>query len=111
MDAHLDSLTRTNDPYLEKRLTEEIRACLQIQTPRSLAYTLGADDLNRFENTLTREEQDILRQWIRAHTWGFTLKAFHWLAEDTGKDCPDPCRLYFEKRDHYYRQEVSSLNA
>src|SRR5437667_12461894 len=48
MDAHLDSLTRTNDPYLEKRLTEEIRAGLQMQAPRSMAYTLSADDLNRY---------------------------------------------------------------
>ena len=65
----------------------------------------------RFENTLTREEQDILRQWIGAHTWLFTITAFRRLAEEAGKDCPDPCRLYFERRDHYYEQAVSHHNA
>lgn len=65
----------------------------------------------RFENTLTREEQDILRQWIGAHTWLFTITAFRQLAEEAGKDCPDPCRLYFERRDHYYEQAVSHHNA
>jgi hypothetical protein len=33
------------------------------------------------------------------------------LAEDEGKTSPDPCRLYFEKRDVYYGQHVESLNA
>jgi hypothetical protein len=65
----------------------------------------------RFENTLTREEQDILRQWIGAHTWLFTITAFRRLAEETGKDCSDPCRLYFERRDHYYEQALSHHNA
>jgi len=60
-----------------------------------------------FKNTLTREEQEILRQWIKARTWGHTKWAFHQLAEEAGKDCPDPCRLYFEKRDHYYQRAVS----
>ena len=61
----------------------------------------------RFENTLTREEQDTLRQWIGAHTWRFSIWAFDRLVEEVGKDCPDPCRLYFEKRDHFYQLEVS----
>jgi hypothetical protein len=65
----------------------------------------------RFENTLTREEQDILRQWIGARTWFFTINAFHRLAENSGRNCPDPCRLYFERRDHYYGQAVSGHNA
>ena len=65
----------------------------------------------RFENTLTRDEQDILRQWIGAQKWWLTMKAFHQLAEEAGKDCSDPCRLYFERRDHYYEQTVSHHNA
>jgi hypothetical protein len=65
----------------------------------------------RFENTLTREEQDVLREWIGAHKWWLTMKAFHQLAEEAGKDCPDPCRLYFEKRDHYYDRAVSHEKA
>jgi hypothetical protein len=62
----------------------------------------------RFENTLTKEEQDTLRQWIGSRTSGFTLKAFHWLAKEVGKDCPDACRLYFERRDQYYQQAVDN---
>ena len=65
----------------------------------------------RFENTLTVEEQDILRQWIGAHKWWLTMKAFHQLAEDAGKGCPDPCRLYFDRRDHYFDRAVSHENA
>ena len=65
----------------------------------------------RFKNTLTREEQETLRLWIGTRrTPGFTKLAFHYLAEETGKDCPDPCRLYFEKRDHYYQQVLSSYD-
>jgi hypothetical protein len=33
------------------------------------------------------------------------------LAEDEGKTSPDPCWLYFEKRDYYYGQEVDSYAA
>ena len=65
----------------------------------------------RFENTLSRDEEDILRQWIGTHTWGFTIGALYRLAEGGGKTSPDPCRLYFEKRDYYYGQEVGSLAA
>ena len=25
-------------------------------------------------------------------------------------DCPDPCRLYFQKRDHHYQKVVSSYD-
>ena len=65
----------------------------------------------RFDNTLTKEEEDTLRQWIGTHTWGFTIGGLHYLAEDGGKTSPDPCRLYFEKRDYYYGQEVDSYAA
>jgi hypothetical protein len=51
MDSHLDNLIRTNDPYLEKRLNEEIRRRLYAQAPRSLAYALSADELNRYTQT------------------------------------------------------------
>jgi len=61
-----------------------------------------------FKNTLTKEEQDTLRQWIGSRTAGFTRAALHWLAKEAGKDCPDPCRLYFERRDHYYQQAVDN---
>jgi hypothetical protein len=65
----------------------------------------------RFENTLTGEEELILRQWVGARTWSDTLRAFHQLAKDAGNDCPDPCRLYFEKRDQYYQQEIADYAA
>jgi hypothetical protein len=51
MNAHLDSLTRTNDPFLEKRLIGEIRAALQKQAPKSLSYTLSPEILNRYTQT------------------------------------------------------------
>jgi hypothetical protein len=63
----------------------------------------------RFENTLTSEEEDIFRQWIGTHTAGYTLLALYRLADGGGKTCPDPCRLYFEKRDYFYGQYVASL--
>jgi len=63
----------------------------------------------RFENSLTREEEDILRQWIGTHTWGYITGSLYRFVEGGGKTCPDPCRLYFEKRDDYYRQEVDSF--
>jgi hypothetical protein len=65
----------------------------------------------RFENTLTRDEEDIFRQWIGRHTWGNTFGALHQLANGEGKNSPDPCRLYFDKRDDYYRQAVDFINA
>jgi hypothetical protein len=64
-----------------------------------------------FENTLTKEEEDTLRQWIGTHTWGDTIGALYRLVEGGGKTSPDPCRLYFEKRDYYYGQEVDSNAA
>jgi hypothetical protein len=60
----------------------------------------------RFENTLTRDEEDIFRQWIGTHMWGYTIMALHRLADGEGKNSPDPCRLYFDKRDYYYRQAM-----
>jgi hypothetical protein len=60
----------------------------------------------RFENTLTDEEENTLRQWIGTRTWGYTLMALYRLADGEGKNSPDPCRLYFDKRDDYYRQAV-----
>lgn len=73
-------------------------------------FDLAAKAVNqygiRFENTLTRDEEDTLRQWIGTHTWGYTIGALHWLADGGGKNSPDPCRLYFDKRDDYYRQAV-----
>jgi hypothetical protein len=65
----------------------------------------------RIENTLTRDEQDIFRQWIGTHTWGYTIGALHRLADSGGKTSPDPCRLYFDKRDDYYRQAVDFATA
>jgi hypothetical protein len=65
----------------------------------------------RFENTLTRDEEDIFRQWIGTHMWGNTFTALHMLADGEGKNSPDPCRLYFDKRDDYYRQAVDFINA
>jgi hypothetical protein len=65
----------------------------------------------RFENTLTRDEEDIFRQWIGTHTWGYTIGALHRLADGGGKNSPDPCRLYFDKRDDYYRQAVDFATA
>ena len=65
----------------------------------------------RFENTLTRDEEDVFRQWIGTHTWGYTIMALHRLADGGGKTSPDPCRLYFDKRDDYYRQAVHFINA
>ena len=64
-----------------------------------------------FENTLTRDEEDALRQWIGTHTWGNTIMALHRLAHGGGRTSPDPCRLYFDKRDDYYRQAVDFMNA
>jgi hypothetical protein len=64
-----------------------------------------------FENTLTRDEEDIFRQWIGTHTWGYTIGALHRLADGGGKNSPDPCRLYFDKRDDYYRQAVDFATA
>jgi len=60
----------------------------------------------RFENTLTRGEEDIFRQWIGTRTLGHTIMALHRLADSGGKTSPDPCRLYFDKREDYYRQAV-----
>jgi hypothetical protein len=65
----------------------------------------------RFENTLTRGKEDIFRQWIGTHTWGHTIMALYRLADGGGKTSPDPCRLYFDKRDDYYRQEVDFITA
>jgi predicted transcriptional regulator len=65
----------------------------------------------RFENTLTRDEEDSFRQWIGTHTWGYTIMALHRLADGEGKTSPDPCRLYFDKRDDYYRQAEDFMNA
>jgi hypothetical protein len=64
-----------------------------------------------FENTLTRDEEDTLRQWIGTHTWGFTIGALHYLADGGGKTSSDPCRLYFEKRNYYYAQVMESYAA
>jgi hypothetical protein len=75
------------------------------------AAKVGALHGMRFENTLTRDEEDILRQWIGTHTWGFTIGALHRLAEGGGKTSSDPCRLYFENRDYYYGQEVDFIAA
>jgi hypothetical protein len=63
----------------------------------------------RFENTLTRDEEDTLRQWIGTHTWGHTLTAIYQLSRGEGGGSTDPCRLYFEKRDYFYDQYVASL--
>ena len=65
----------------------------------------------RFENTLTRDEEDIFRQWIGTHTWGYTIGALHRLADGEGMNSPDPCRLYFDSRDDYYRQAVDFATA
>jgi hypothetical protein len=65
----------------------------------------------RFENTLTNEEESILRQWIGTHNWRHTLMAIYRLADGVGKTSPDPCRLYFDKRDDYYRQAVDFATA
>jgi len=65
----------------------------------------------RSENTLTRDEEDIFRQWIGTHTWGYTIGALHRLADGGGKNSPDPCRLYFDSRDDYYRQAVDFATA
>ena len=65
----------------------------------------------RFENTLTSDEEDIFRQWIGTHTWGYTIMALYRLADGEGKTSPDPCRLYFDSRDDYYRQAVDFMNA
>ena len=65
----------------------------------------------RFENTLINEEERILRQWIGTHNWRSTLMAIYRLADGEGKNSPDPCRLYFDKRDDYYRQAVDFMNA
>ena len=64
-----------------------------------------------FENTLTRDEEDIFRQWIGTHTWGYTIGALHRLADGGGKNSTAPCRLYFDKRDDYYRQAVDFATA
>ena len=78
-------------------------------------FDLAAKGVNqygmRFENTLTRDEEDIFRQWIGTHTWGDTIGALHQLADGGGKTSPDPCRLYFDRRDDYYRQAVDFMNA
>ena len=73
------------------------------------AKTAALHDM-RFENTLTREEEDTFRQWIGTHKWGFTIGAIHHLAEGGGKTSSDACRLYFEKRDYFYGQELASLD-
>ena len=65
----------------------------------------------RFDNTLIYEEESILRQWIGTHNWRSTLMAIYRLADGEGKTSPDPCRLYFDKRDDYYRQAVDFMNA
>jgi hypothetical protein len=65
----------------------------------------------RFENTLTRDEEDIFRHWIGTHTWGYTIMALHRLGDGGGKTSPDPCRMYFDRRDDYYRQAVDFINA
>jgi hypothetical protein len=65
-----------------------------------------------FENTLTKEEEDTLRQWIGTHTWGDTIGTLYHLVEGGGgRTSPDPCRLYFDKRDDYYRQAVDFMTA
>jgi hypothetical protein len=78
-------------------------------------FDLAAKVVNQygmhFENTLTRDEEDIFRQWIGTHTWGYTIGAHHRLADGGGKNSPDPCRLYFDKRDDYYRQAVDFATA
>ena len=71
-----------------------------------LAATVVEQYGMRFDNTLTRDEEDIFRQWIGTHTWGYTIMALHQLADGEGKASPDPCRLYFDRRDDYYRQAV-----
>jgi hypothetical protein len=65
----------------------------------------------RFENTLTDEEENTLRQWIGTRTWGYTLMALYRLADGGGKTSPDPSRSYFDKRDDYYRQAVDFASA
>lgn len=65
----------------------------------------------RFDNTLTRDEEDVFRQWIGTRTWGYTIMALHRLADGEGKNSPDACRLYFDKREDYYRQAVDFMNA
>jgi hypothetical protein len=74
------------------------------------AKTVKQHGMN-FENTLSRGEEDTLRQWIGTHTWGFTIGALHYLADGAGKTSSDPCRLYFEKRDYYYAQVMESYAA
>jgi hypothetical protein len=37
--------------------------------------------------------------------------AIHRLADGGGKNSTDPCRLYFDKRDYYYGQEVDFIAA
>ena len=73
------------------------------------AAKVGALHGMRFKNTLTRDEEDILRQWIGTHTWGYTIGALHRLAEGGGKTSSDPCRVYFDKHDYYYGQEVDFI--
>jgi len=34
-----------------------------------------------FENTLTKEEEDVFRQWIGTHNWRYTLMALYPLAD------------------------------
>jgi hypothetical protein len=65
----------------------------------------------RFDNTLINDEESILRQWIGTHNWRSTLMAIYRLADGEGKTSPDPCRLYFDRREDYYRQAVDFATA
>jgi hypothetical protein len=65
----------------------------------------------RFDNTLINVEESSLREWIGTHNWRYTLMAIYGLTDGEGENSPDPCRLYFDSRDDYYRQAVDFATA
>src|SRR3990172_6984174 len=48
VDAQLDNLARTGDPFLRKRLTDEVKKLVQTSRPGECHYTVTTEELNRY---------------------------------------------------------------